>query len=82
MAEQHATAKYLLQGNCHRTISLDYFKKELSKGCSLFGEGFQKLKLEGFPVDAIRGSPGIDLFDHTVQSGWQNAMKNTSHKLM
>ena len=60
MAEQHATAKYLLQ-----TTAIDdfmvYFKRELEERLQLIYEGFQKLKAEGFPVDACAPQAAIYL---------------------
>ena len=60
MAEQHATAKYLLQ-----TQSIDnyfiHFKKELAERLTLIHEGFQKLKEDGFTVDSIAPQAAIYL---------------------
>ena len=60
MAEQHATAKYLLQ-----TTAIDdfmvYFKRELEERLQLIYEGFQKLKAKGFPVDACAPQAAIYL---------------------
>ena len=60
MAEQHATAKFLLEKN----VIDDYFvhyKKELSERLQLIYEGFQKLKAEGFSVDACAPQAAIYL---------------------
>jgi aspartate aminotransferase len=60
MAEQHATAKYLLQ-----TDAIDkYFgqyKKQLEDRLRLIHEGFQNLKKEGFNVDSITPQAAIYL---------------------
>ena len=60
MAEQHATAKFLLQKN----IVDDYlfnFKAELEERLESIYEGFQKLKNEGFTVDACAPQAAIYL---------------------
>ena len=60
MAEQHATANYLLQ-----TESIDkylfHFKNELNERLQLIHDGFQKLKGEGFAVDSIAPQAAIYL---------------------
>ncbi len=60
MAEQHATAKFLLQ-----TETVDkyfvHFKKELEERLQLIYEGFQQLKSKGFPVDACAPQAAIYL---------------------
>jgi aspartate aminotransferase len=60
MAEQNATAKYLLQ-----TESIDkyfvHFKNEIEERLARIYEGFQKLKSEGFGVDAISPQAAIYL---------------------
>lgn len=60
MAEQHATANYLLQ-----TESIDkyliHFKKELEERLLLIHDGFQRLKHQGFPVDSIAPQAAIYL---------------------
>lgn len=60
MAEQHATAKYLLQ-----TEAIDkyfiHFKEELEERLNRIHEGFQKLKVEGFSVDSIAPQAAIYL---------------------
>ncbi|MEO8109014.1 MAG: pyridoxal phosphate-dependent aminotransferase [Ginsengibacter sp.] len=60
MAEQHATAKFLLQSTAidHYFI---HFKKELEERLQLIYEGFQRLKSEGFPVDACAPQAAIYL---------------------
>jgi aspartate aminotransferase len=60
MAEQHATAKYLLQSGSVNTY-LDHYKKELEDRLRLIHEGFQKLKKEGFSVDSIAPQAAIYL---------------------
>jgi aspartate aminotransferase len=60
MAEQYATAKYLLQ-----TSAVDHFmasfKKELEERLVLIYKGFQNLKTKGFPVDACAPRAAIYL---------------------
>ena len=60
MAEQNATAKFLLQVN-EVDQYLSTFKKELNERLSLIYEGFQQLKSEGFPVDACAPQAAIYL---------------------
>jgi aspartate aminotransferase len=60
MAEQQATAKYLLQ-----TESIDryltHFKTELEERLHLIHKGFQNLKSQGFSVDSIAPQAAIYL---------------------
>lgn len=60
MAEQHATAKYLIQ-----TEAIDryfkHYKKELEDRLRLIHNGFQELKKEGFAVDSIAPQAAIYL---------------------
>ncbi len=60
MAEQHATAKFLLQKN---TVDeyLSHYKKELEERLQLIYEGFQQLRSEGFSVDACAPQAAIYL---------------------
>lgn len=51
MAEQHATAKFLLMNDAVDEY-LSNYKKELEERLQLIYEGFQQLKSEGFSVDA------------------------------
>jgi aspartate aminotransferase len=60
MAEQNATAKYLLQKD-EIDIYLSGFKKELDERLQLIYEGFQQLKSEGFSVDACAPQAAIYL---------------------
>jgi aspartate aminotransferase len=60
MAEQHATAKYLLQETAIDDFMV-YFKRELEERLRLIYEGFQKLKVAGFPVDACAPQASIYL---------------------
>ncbi|MEO5781918.1 MAG: aminotransferase class I/II-fold pyridoxal phosphate-dependent enzyme [Ginsengibacter sp.] len=60
MAEQNATAKYLLQTEAIDTYFVHY-KKELEERLRLIHEGFQKLKTEGFSVDSIAPQAAIYL---------------------
>ncbi len=60
MAEENATAKFLLQ---QKEVDqyLSTFKEELNERLSLIYEGFQQLKSEGFPVDACAPQAAIYL---------------------
>jgi aspartate aminotransferase len=60
MAEQHATAKYLLQTDAIDKYFINY-KKELEARLRLIHEGFQRLKNEGFTVDSIAPQAAIYL---------------------
>ncbi|MEO9098738.1 MAG: pyridoxal phosphate-dependent aminotransferase, partial [Ginsengibacter sp.] len=60
MAEQNATAKFLLQTDVVDKY-LDQFKKELQERLQLIYEGFRQLKLEGFSVDACAPQAAIYL---------------------
>ena len=63
MAEQKATANYLLQNEA-MDIYFAHFKTELEERLQRIYEGFQKLKAAGFSVDAITPEAAIYL---TVQ---------------
>jgi len=60
MAEQHATAKFLLQ---HEVIDkyFDHFKSEIEERLVRIFNGFQQLKSEGFSVDAVAPQAAIYL---------------------
>lgn len=60
MAEQNATATYLLQSEAVDEY-LIHFKNELEERLQLIYKGFQKLKLEGFAVDACAPQAAIYL---------------------
>lgn len=60
MAEQHATAKFLLQTEIIDNY-FTHFKKGLQERLQLIYEGFQQLKSEGFPVDACAPQAAIYL---------------------
>ena len=60
MAEQHATAKFLSQDNAVDDY-LSNYKKELEERLQLIYEGFQKLRSEGFSVDACAPEAAIYL---------------------
>ena len=60
MAEQHATAKYLVQSESINKY-LEHYKKDLEDRLRLIHEGFQKLKAEGFSVDSIAPQAAIYL---------------------
>ena len=60
MAEQHATAKFLMQKDAIDSY-LFHFKKELEERLQLIYNGFQKLKSEGFSVDACAPQAAIYL---------------------
>ncbi len=60
MAEQHATAKYLLQTEAINKY-FEHYKKELEDRLRMIHDGFQKLKDEGFNVDSISPQAAIYL---------------------
>ncbi len=60
MAEQNATATYLLQAEAVDEY-LIHFKSELEERLQLIYKGFQQLKLEGFAVDACAPQAAIYL---------------------
>ena len=60
MAEQKATANYLLQTKAVDTYFTD-FKNEIAERLQRIYEGFQKLKTAGFPVDAVAPQAAIYL---------------------
>lgn len=60
MAEQHATAKYMLQKESIDRYFVS-FKKELEERLHRIHEGFQKLKNKGFTVDSIAPQAAIYL---------------------
>jgi len=60
MAEQHATAKYLLQTEAIDEY-MNHFKKELEERLHLIYDGLQRLKKEGFTVDACAPQAAIYL---------------------
>ena len=60
MAEQHATAKFLMQEEAVTDYLTD-FKKELEERLQLIYDGFQRLREEGFPVDACAPQAAIYL---------------------
>ena len=60
MAEQHATAKYLLQATAIDDY-MAHFKRELEERLQVIYEGFQKLKAEGYAVDACAPQAAIYL---------------------
>lgn len=60
MAEQHATAKFLLMDNIIDKY-LSKYKKELEERLQLIYKGFQQLKKEGFSVDACAPQAAIYL---------------------
>jgi aspartate aminotransferase len=74
MAEQHATAKYLLQKTAIDDY-LIYFKRELEERLQLIYRGLQRLKAEGFGVDACVPQASIyltirfDLVGKTTAAG-------------
>jgi aspartate aminotransferase len=63
MAEQKAVAKFLVQKHAVQSY-LTYFKEEVEYRLRHIYDGFQQLKKEGFPVDAIIPQAAIYL---TVQ---------------
>ncbi len=60
MAEEHATAKFLLQTEAIDEY-MNHFKKELEERLRLIYNGFQKLKAEGFSVSACAPQAAIYL---------------------
>ena len=60
MAEQQATAKFLIQKNAVDKY-LGYYKKELEERLHLIYDGFQKLKYDGYSVDACAPQAAIYL---------------------
>ncbi|MEO9023128.1 MAG: pyridoxal phosphate-dependent aminotransferase [Ginsengibacter sp.] len=60
MAEQNATAKFLLEDKAVDDYFAHY-KKELAERLQLIYQGFQKLKSEGFSVDACAPQAAIYL---------------------
>lgn len=60
MAEQKATAKYLLQKDAVQTY-LSAFKKELEDRLWAIYNGFKALKEKGYPVDAVAPQAAIYL---------------------
>jgi aspartate aminotransferase len=60
MAEQHATAKFLLMNDAVDEY-LSNYKKELEERLQLIYKGFQQLKSEGFSVDACAPQAAIYL---------------------
>ena len=73
-AEQMATASYLNQTEAVSTY-LEHIKSELDFRLNRFYDGFQSLKSEGFPVDAIEPEAAlyltvqIDLIGKTTSDG-------------
>ncbi len=60
MAEQHATAKYLLQDEAIDKY-LAHYKKELEDRLQMIHSGFQDLKAKGYRVDSIAPQAAIYL---------------------
>ena len=60
MAEQHATAKFLPESH-YIDQYFKHYKKELAERLQLIYEGFQKLRSEGFSVDACAPEAAIYL---------------------
>ena len=79
MAEQHATAKYLLQTDAIDKYFANY-KKELEDRLSLIHEGFQRLKSEGFAVDSIAPQAAIYLTIQIDLAGRKTADGNILEK--
>lgn len=76
-AEQIATASYLNQAEAVSTY-LEHIKSELDFRLNRFYEGFQNLKKEGFPVDAIEPEAALYL---TVQFDCIGKTTSESKKL-
>lgn len=77
MAEQHATAKYLLQSEAIDSYFANY-KKELEDRLRMIHQGFQELKKEGFSVDSIAPQAAIYL---TIQIDLVNR-KTSDEKIL
>ena len=77
MAEQHASAKFLLQKEVVDEF-LSQFRKELSTRLQLIYEGFRALKLEGFPVNACAPQAAIYL---TIQLSLTGRIKEDGQSL-
>lgn len=72
MAEQHATAKFLLQKSVVDNYLL-HFKKELDERLQLIYKGFQQLRSEGFTVDACAPQAAIYLTIQLSLAGKKSA---------
>lgn len=74
LPEQKATAKYLMQKGSVEQY-LKQFRAEIEERCNKIYEGFMKLKLQGFPVDAVVPQAAIyltiqlDLCGKTTEGG-------------
>lgn len=77
MAEQNATAKFLLQNNAMDEY-LSNYKKELEERLQLIYEGFQRLRSEGFTVDACAPQAAIYL---TIQISLVSKTTNNGNLL-
>jgi aspartate aminotransferase len=77
MAEQNATAKFLLQNNAIDEY-LSNYKKELQERLQLIYEGFQQLRSEGFSVDACAPQAAIYL---TIQINLVSKTTNNGNLL-
>ena len=77
MAEEHATAKFLLQKDAIDEY-LGHYKNELSERLQLIYEGFQKLRSEGYPVDACAPQAAIYL---TIQISLVSKATNNGNLL-
>jgi aspartate aminotransferase len=75
MAEENATAKFLLQKN-EVDEYLSKFKEELNERLQRIYEGFQQLKSEGFPVDACAPQAAIYLTIQLSLAGKQTKNGN------
>jgi aspartate aminotransferase len=78
MAEQHATAKFLVLNDVIDEYLFNY-KKELEERLQLIYNGFQKLKTEGFSVDACAPQAAIYL---TIQISRLAGKKTFEGKIM
>jgi aspartate aminotransferase len=77
MAEQNATAKFLLQNDAIDEY-LSNYKKELQERLQLIYEGFQQLRSEGFSVDACAPQAAIYL---TIQINLVSKTTNNGNLL-
>ena len=77
MAEEHATAKYLLQTD-EVDKYLHHYKKELAERLQFIYEGFQKLRSDGYPVHACAPQAAIYL---TIQLNLVSKTTNNGNLL-
>jgi aspartate aminotransferase len=79
MAEQKATAKYLLQKDAVQTY-LTSFKQELEDRLWAIYNGFKALKEKGYPVDAVAPQAAIYLTIKIELKGMQAGDKQLENQ--